>query len=354
MGNLHLVTGYAGHQHITAADQGSFNARMFGSGQYVLATGDQFKASFSNSNITGNRVTVAGGEILMQGRYIRSVGQFSSNTMMIEAGTQLMYRHDLVVVRYTKDSTTGIEDVDICVITGTPSATEAVDPEYTVGNITNGAATKNEMPLYRVVLEGTSISKVEPLFDVAPGNLLALEKKVDTHTHSASDINDGVLPTTHGGTGRSGYTENGLLYASTPGEIAQVSKPTTDHAVLQQNKTGAPYWTTFDQLLSDIGSARIAAGSYTGNGKYGASNANSIVCGFTPKLVIVSAEKGSSTDDLGGNPWVYGTKQGFVNTSSVGAANLTWNNNGVSWYGTSNAGNQLNTDGAVYHWVALG
>ena len=352
MGVLHLVTGRAGYQHITSTDQGRFNVNMFGSGQYVLETGAQFSASFANNPTSGNSVTVKGGDILMQGRYIRTGGMNSMTMLKIQSCTQGMRRHDLIVVRYTKDSATEIEEADFRVIMGTPSATEAIDPEYTVGDITLGQATENEMPLYRVVIEGASISKLEPLFEVVYGNLIALGKKVDTHTHSASDISEGILPTTCGGTGRNSYTANRLLYASASSALAQVPQPASDHAVLQQNKTGAPYWTTFDQLLSDIGSARIATGSYTGNGKYGENNANSITCGFTPKLVVVSVEQGGNSLYRGGNAWVYGTKNGLVGIGGD-SATLTWSNAGLSWYSTS-ANMQLNADDGKYHWVALG
>jgi len=67
MANMHLVTGYAGQEHITAADQGSWNAAIVGSGEYVLKKGSQFAATV----ITNNQIRIADGDILMQGRHIR-------------------------------------------------------------------------------------------------------------------------------------------------------------------------------------------------------------------------------------------------------------------------------------------
>ena len=67
MSNLHLITGYAGEAHITSADQGSFNAALFGNGEFVLERGNQFAANI----ITNNQVRVLDGDLLMQGRHIR-------------------------------------------------------------------------------------------------------------------------------------------------------------------------------------------------------------------------------------------------------------------------------------------
>ena len=83
MGNIHLVTGFAGHQHITSADQAVFNSLMFGGGQYVLAKGNRFAASV----VTNNRVNVLDGDIYMQGRHIR-LNEATSVDLTIENGTQ--------------------------------------------------------------------------------------------------------------------------------------------------------------------------------------------------------------------------------------------------------------------------
>ena len=48
--SLHLITGYAGVEHITSADQGSYNAAMMGEGQFVLERGNKFAASIISNN----------------------------------------------------------------------------------------------------------------------------------------------------------------------------------------------------------------------------------------------------------------------------------------------------------------
>lgn len=159
MGNVHLVTGYAGEDHVTAEDQGAFNALLFGSGQFVLDKGNRLAASI----VTNNQVRVLEGEIFMQGRYIRTPSNYVDLT--IENGNQGFLRNDLIVARYTKDGETGVEDCNIVVIKGTPVESNPADPEYTAANITDGAAILNEMPLYRVQLNGLEVQQLVQIFE---------------------------------------------------------------------------------------------------------------------------------------------------------------------------------------------
>lgn len=157
---LHLVTGYRGSAHITSADQGVFNAACIGSGEYVLATGRMFEAQV----VTTNAVRIFDGDALMQGRHVNLAnGTFLD--VIISAGLQSMNRNDLIVLRYSKDVTSGIESVQFTVIQGALYEGTAIDPSYTKGDILAGA-TLHEMPLYRVKMSGLNIVGVEPLFEV--------------------------------------------------------------------------------------------------------------------------------------------------------------------------------------------
>jgi hypothetical protein len=132
MANLHLVTGYAGEEHITSDDQGSFNAAMMGTGQFVLERGNQFAASI----VSNNKVRVLDGDALMQGRHIR----LKENTYVdlnFDNGTQGYSRIDLIAIRYTKDSATDIETANLIVIKGTPAESNPVVPDYVSGDIIN-------------------------------------------------------------------------------------------------------------------------------------------------------------------------------------------------------------------------
>jgi hypothetical protein len=161
MGNLHLVTGYAGRAHVTAADYASLNAAILGEGQYVLNRGSQFATTI----ISNNSIRVADGDIIMQGRHIR-LDEGSHVDLTIQNGTQGTNRNDLIVARYTKNSVTGIEDCNLVVIKGTESSETATDPAYTDGDIINGHVLQADMPLYRVSLNGINVNALECLFTV--------------------------------------------------------------------------------------------------------------------------------------------------------------------------------------------
>lgn len=159
MGNMHLVTGYAGQAHITSDDHASLNAAIVGSDQYVMERGNNLFASV----ISNNQVRILDGDIVMQGRHIR----IPDNTyvdLTIENGSQGLLRNDLIVARYTKNSGTGVEDCNLVVIKGTAVASDPADPEYTIGRIFEDQAILNDMPLYRIPLDGINIQTPVPLF----------------------------------------------------------------------------------------------------------------------------------------------------------------------------------------------
>ena len=83
-------------------------------------------------------------------------------------------RIDLIVFRYTKDST-GKETVDLAVIQGEDSTGTAAAPATIDGDILTGAM-QADFPLYRVELKGLNIVSVTAMFDVI-GNISQITKK---------------------------------------------------------------------------------------------------------------------------------------------------------------------------------
>lgn len=162
MANMHLITGYAGEAHVTAADQGSLHAALFGEESYVLNRGSKLAATV----VSNNSITIADGDIMMQGRHAR-IEEDDTVSLAIENGTQGNYRNDLIVARYTKNASTGVEAVNLVVIKGTPAGSSPADPAYTVGDIINDHVAQADMPLYRVKLNGLTIETVETLFTMA-------------------------------------------------------------------------------------------------------------------------------------------------------------------------------------------
>ena len=160
LGNVHLVTGYAGEAHVTAEDMGSLFAAIIGGGQYVLNRGNMFAASV----VSNNQIRIMDGDILMQGRHIRLNGGTYLD-LAIDNGSQGYKRNDLIVARYTKNSASGVEERNIIVIKGTASVDEAVDPAYTSGDILSSGDIQNDFPLYRVPLDGLNVQTLIPLFE---------------------------------------------------------------------------------------------------------------------------------------------------------------------------------------------
>lgn len=160
MANLHLITGYSGAAHITAADHGSFNAAILTSGNYVLDKGNKLSASAIDYNV----VRVMDGDILMQGRHIR-LNDGAYIDLTVENGEQGMLRNDLIVCRYSKVESTSVEEANLVVIKGTSAASDPVDPAYVNGDLLINHDLIVDMPLYRVSLSGLEIISVTPLFE---------------------------------------------------------------------------------------------------------------------------------------------------------------------------------------------
>lgn len=160
MSNLHIVTGYKGEPHVAADDHGALNASIFGAGEYVLGKGNKLSASIVSSNI----IRIYDGDIMMQGRHIRlNEGNYVDVT--IENGSQGTYRNDLIVARYTKDATSGVEDCNLVVIKGTAVSSNPADPSWTSGDIITGHALQNDMLLYRIPLIGLNVQEPVCLFE---------------------------------------------------------------------------------------------------------------------------------------------------------------------------------------------
>ena len=99
---------------------------------------------------------------------------------------------------------------------------------------------------------------------------------------------------------------------------------------------------------------KIATGSYTGTGTYGASHPNSLTFEFEPKFLSIGLAK----ED--GNGYVV-PNTNFLLMSNGGFACKTnaaiygkVDGNTVYWYSGSSADNQLNTDGYEFTYIAIG
>lgn len=155
---VELITGFAGTPHIGSDDIGAFQAGIVGPGDYALATGNQLRATMSNANT----IAVQSGDAVLNGRHVHLTG---TTTATVQSGTQGQKRNDLVVLRYTKNTTTGVETCSIVVLNGTPTTGTPADPAHNTGSILDGVAT-HDMPLYRIPINGITVGTLVPLFNV--------------------------------------------------------------------------------------------------------------------------------------------------------------------------------------------
>lgn len=157
---IELITGLGDGPHVDASDVGGFQAGIVGEEDYILQAGEQMKATV----ISNNKIRIAEGEAVMQGRHWR-IKPNTYEDVTIENGAQNMNRKDAIIARYTKNADTGIEKVELAVLKGTPTSGTAIAPAQEKGNILEGTM-KHEMLLYIVSLKGLNIESVTKEFNM--------------------------------------------------------------------------------------------------------------------------------------------------------------------------------------------
>lgn len=161
---VELVDGHAGEPHIDGSDAGIFKAGVCGEEGGILATSNKCACSI-NSNTS---ITIAEGELVMptSGRLVRVK---NPETLTITTGSASQKRNDLVVARYSKDSTTEIESVSLVVLRGTPTTGTPSDPATQVG----------DLKLYRLSLDGLTLqTPVKLANDIMPITKIQSRKQV--------------------------------------------------------------------------------------------------------------------------------------------------------------------------------
>lgn len=155
-----------------------------------------------------------------------------------------------------------------------------------------------------------------------------------------------ILSVAKGGTGKSSWSANRLIYPSAATNLAQLAFPPQAGAFLKQNTSGAPYWGYPSE-----------AGTYQGQGRTGADSPNTIsfVHGI-PRVVLIKQANlalvrwglllitpSAST----GFSQVEGTLSDLV---------VSISGNTVSWYyksTDSHPANQLDTWGGTFAYVGI-
>lgn len=157
--------------HILAEDDAAIFQSMFGE-DGVLEIGQRMKATV----ISNNKVRVADGVVCIGGHIARTVyGDYTDLT--IENGESGKNRNDLIIGTFSTTGAGGIDTMQLTVKKGA-AGTAATDPALTQGNLYAGGKLR-EVPLWRVKIEGLSITKVEQLFEIVP-NIPKLKKELES------------------------------------------------------------------------------------------------------------------------------------------------------------------------------
>lgn len=173
--------------HLLAEDDAAIFQSMFGE-DGVLEIGQRMKATV----ISNNKVRVADGVVCIGGHIARTVyGDYTDLT--IENGESGKNRNDLIIGTFSTTGAGGIDTMQLTVKKGA-AGTAATDPALTQGNLYTGSKLR-EVPLWRVKIEGLSITKVEQLFEIVP-SIPTLKKELESLNGKIKEQNtlwDGFL-----------------------------------------------------------------------------------------------------------------------------------------------------------------
>lgn len=171
---IDIVTGATGVAHVSSNDDGEFNQGIWGEGLVVLSNGGKLSATVESANA----ITIHDGDLVFQGRHAL-IPSGDTASMTIDNGASGQKRIDLICVQYKR--TGSVEEMNLVVKKGTASSGTPTAPSYTTGVIRTGA-TLAEYPLYKVELDGLSITAVTRMADVMPYGVNILKHRIECGT----------------------------------------------------------------------------------------------------------------------------------------------------------------------------
>lgn len=159
---LNINTPPEAEPHIYAEDDAAIYKAIFG-GDGVSTIGQACKATV----LSNNKVRIADGVLCVDGHMARiPYGEYEDCEIM--NGQSGKNRNDIIAAKFETTGTGGIDTMTCEVIQGTAGET-ATDPELAQDDTYAGGKVR-EYPLYRVKIEGLSITAVEKMFEVIPTN----------------------------------------------------------------------------------------------------------------------------------------------------------------------------------------
>lgn len=163
-----------------AEDDAAIFQSIFGE-DGVSTTGQACKATV----LSNNKVRIADGVICVGGHFARiPYGDYID--CEIENGQSGKNRNDIIVARFETTGTGGIDTYTCEVKKGTAGST-ATDPEIVQEDLYKAGKVR-ELPLYRVKIEGLSITEVEQLFTLRKTNE-ELEKELESLNSKIENFN---------------------------------------------------------------------------------------------------------------------------------------------------------------------
>ena len=235
-----------------------------------------------------------------------------------------------------------------------------------LGNVPN-VATNDQTPTYtesKTLVDLTSGEKLSTAFGKikkAISGLISHVKNTDnphsvtaerigaaekSHEHGATEVTSGTLGVARGGTGKSSWLANRIMYPTSSATLSQLAYPTENESYLKQDKSGAPHWVR-----------NVEIGTYTGNGTYGDSHKNTItLSGATPHVIYVAAVSSNYVSFLVLVPDL-GLGYCFVDSDGNGSPAYrvicAADGKTVTWYALKGTAQQCNNNGVQYKYYAL-
>ena len=167
-----LITGTKGTPHVTSTQDRSIYEKIIGKGSYILDDNENLEPELQSNQ----SLRIRSGMLYHHGS-ITEVKRNTYDEVTIANGSQGMKRIDLVVLRYTKNPETEIEEMNWVVIQGTPAASDPVVPAHTEGNMQEGDLI-DDCPFCEVHLDGIQVTEVVKLMKVLDGSLESLNSKI--------------------------------------------------------------------------------------------------------------------------------------------------------------------------------
>lgn len=157
---MEIIDGYKGTPHITPNKIGVCQKGIIGQDSYVLNVGNKLGYQI----VSGNKIRILDGAFVVQGRR-GQIAPGSYDEVTIANGSQGAQRKDIIVIEYTKNTSSGVEDFALKVVKGTSSSSSPELPTLSTSDI-NAGATIHQEALYIVTVTDASISVSDMQIDV--------------------------------------------------------------------------------------------------------------------------------------------------------------------------------------------